>query len=59
LDSEPCRRRTEDARIQGLTGADGTIRLVAGNLNSRTAEAVLLHEAFHAGTESLVGAPAS
>ncbi|MBB5221074.1 hypothetical protein HNP73_000995 [Amaricoccus macauensis] len=41
--------------LQGLTDADGTIHLVASNLNRQTVQAVLLHEMFHAGGQSLVG----
>ncbi|WP_051949119.1 PLxRFG domain-containing protein [Methylosinus sp. PW1] len=44
------------ANAQGMTTADGTIHLAAGNLTPETARAVLLHEAFHAGAEALTGA---
>ena len=45
-------------RIQGMTDADGVIHLVASNLTAETAVPVLLHEAFHAGGESVIGTPA-
>lgn len=49
-------KKSEDgAVIQGMTAPDGTIHLVAGNLTTETAVPVLLHEAFHAGVEPLVG----
>lgn len=38
-----------------MTGPDGRIHLVSRNLNSQTAMPVLLHEAFHAGAEPLIG----
>ena len=41
--------------VQGMTGADGTIHLVADQLTSRTAIPVLLHEMFHAGVRPLLG----
>lgn len=41
--------------IQGMTTPDGVIHLVARNLNAQTAMPVLMHEAFHAGVEPLVG----
>lgn len=44
-----------EGTVQGYTDPDGTIHLVASNLNAGTARAVLLHEAFHAGGEDLVG----
>lgn len=54
----PGARPSREATIQGLTTADGTIHLVARNLNSRTAVPVLLHEMFHAGGEALIGSMA-
>ncbi len=44
-----------DTVVQGMTDADGTVHLVAGNLNADNATAVLLHEAFHGGGQSLLG----
>ena len=41
--------------VQGVTTQDGKVHLIAGNLSPRRARAVLLHEAFHAGGESLLG----
>lgn len=41
--------------IQAVTAPDNTIHLVASNLTPQTANAVLLHEMFHSGVESLVG----
>lgn len=43
--------------VQALTEADGTIHLVASSLTDANARAVLLHEAFHAGAEKLIGSP--
>ncbi|NTE96673.1 PLxRFG domain-containing protein [Agrobacterium tumefaciens] len=40
---------------QGWTDADGKIHLVADKLTADNASAVLLHEAFHSGGQSLVG----
>jgi hypothetical protein len=46
---------SRDGVIRGVTMPDGTIHLVAGNLTPKDARAVLLHEAFHAGAEPLIG----
>ncbi|AAQ55007.1 DarB-like antirestriction protein [Burkholderia phage Bcep22] len=46
------------AGVRGVTTSDGTIHLVAANLNQSTALPVLLHEAFHQGGEKLIGTPA-
>lgn len=43
------------AGVQGFTESDGTIHLVAEHLRPGTASSVLLHEAFHGGTQSLLG----
>lgn len=40
---------------QAWTAPDGTINLVADRLTPETAQAVLLHEAFHTGARALVG----
>ncbi len=40
---------------QAWTAPDGTINLVADRLTPETAQAVLLHEAFHSGARALVG----
>jgi N12 class adenine-specific DNA methylase len=40
---------------QAATMPDGTVRLVASNLDASTARGVLLHEVFHSGAEALVG----
>lgn len=45
-------------RVQGMTDPDGVIHLYARNLGPQTAVPVLLHEAFHAGGETLVGSEA-
>lgn len=47
--------RAPDGVVRGVTMPDGTIHLVAGNLTPADARAVLLHEAFHAGAEPLIG----
>jgi hypothetical protein len=41
--------------VQAVTMPDGTIHFVAGSLTNKNARAVLLHEAFHKGAESLIG----
>lgn len=41
--------------IQGMTTTDGTIHLIAANINASTATPVLLHEMFHSGAENLLG----
>lgn len=41
--------------VQAVTAPDGKIHMVASNLRPNTANAVLLHELFHSGTERLVG----
>lgn len=41
--------------LQGWTEPDGTIHLVADQLTADRAQSVLLHEAFHSGSESLMG----
>ena len=41
--------------VQGVTMPDGSIHLVSRHLTPETARGVLLHEAFHAGAEPLVG----
>lgn len=43
------------ARVQGFASKDGKITLVAKNLNPTRTNAVLLHEAFHAGAPTLLG----
>ncbi len=43
---------------QAFTLPDGTIHLVARGLRPQTAQAVLLHEAFHQGGERLIGTKA-
>src|SRR5690606_32387558 len=43
------------AGVQGFTESDGTIHLVAEHLRPGTASSLLLHEAFHGGTQSLLG----
>lgn len=43
------------AGVQAATAPDGKIHLVASNLTPSTAQAVLLHEAFHSGAKALVG----
>lgn len=40
-------------QTQGWTGTDGKINLVADRLTPETAQAVLLHEAFHSGGQAL------
>ncbi|MCW2284937.1 hypothetical protein M2323_002936 [Rhodoblastus acidophilus] len=45
----------EKRGVQGFTMPDGTIHLVARHLRPDRAYSVLLHEAFHAGAEPLVG----
>jgi N12 class adenine-specific DNA methylase len=40
---------------QAVTMPDGTIRLVASNVDASTARGVLLHEVFHVGAQALVG----
>lgn len=47
--------RAHDGRVQGVTMPDGAIHLVARHLTPETVHGVLLHEAFHAGAEPLVG----
>ncbi len=44
--------------VQAVTMPNGTIHMVASNLTPRNARAVLLHEAFHAGAEALIGGKA-
>lgn len=41
--------------LQSFTDSDGTIHLVASNLNRQTAQGVLLHEMFHAGGQAIAG----
>lgn len=41
--------------VQAVTTPDGKIHLVASNLTPQNARAVMLHEAFHEGTEKLLG----
>lgn len=41
--------------VQASTMRDGTIHMVAANLNARSAVPVLLHEMFHSGVKPLVG----
>lgn len=41
--------------VQAVTTADNVVHLVASNLTPQNANAVLLHEMFHSGVESLVG----
>lgn len=41
--------------VQAVTMQDGTVHMVAANLNERNARAVMLHEAFHQGGERLLG----
>lgn len=43
---------------QAATLADGTIHLAADRLTPASARPVLLHEAFHSGTEALIGSAA-
>lgn len=50
--------RNTPTGVQAVTTPDGKIHLVAENLTADTALPVLLHEAFHGGAESLVGAKA-
>lgn len=45
----------QSAPIQGMTDKDGTIHLVAENLTEASAVPVLLHEAFQARGEGLLG----
>lgn len=40
---------------QGVTTPDGTVHIVASAVNGQTADAVLFHEFFHSGVESLLG----
>ena len=47
-------QRTDKANIQALTTPDGMIHMVNGIANP---QAVLLHEVFHSGGESLLGTP--
>jgi superfamily II DNA/RNA helicase len=44
--------------VQALTTRGNKIHLVADALTANNARAVLLHEAFHAGAEKLIGTPA-
>ncbi|GAB3376183.1 phosphoribosyltransferase [Azotobacter armeniacus] len=46
------------AGVQAATTTDGTIHMVASNLSSGAAPAVLLHEAFHSGGQRLIGSDA-
>jgi len=41
--------------VQAVTEPGGKVHLVASNLTQQNANAVLLHEMFHSGVESLVG----
>lgn len=43
------------AGAQAVTMPDGTIRLIASNVDASTARGVLLHEVFHVGAQALVG----
>lgn len=46
---------TQRGPVQAAVTPDGTMHFVAGNLDASTARGVLLHEAFHAGGETLLG----
>lgn len=47
-----------DDATQAWTDPDGSITLIADNIDPTAAEAVLLHEAFHSGARPLLGTPA-
>lgn len=57
-ESLPAGARLKGQAVQGVTAPEGKIHLVAKNLTPETARAALLHEAFHAGAEPLIGGKA-
>jgi hypothetical protein len=46
------------SNVQASTDPDGTISLFEGKIAPGQAQSVLLHEAFHSGTQKLIGTPA-